>query len=97
MLRKEMQDTRKTVKDETEQMKQHYNKTMNDVLDIFEKQLTVIIIETVDKHNDNIGMIRDEVKAQTERTERQSDSMNSVEVQLEESAKREKLTQCKLI
>ena len=51
----------------------------------------------MDKHNENIVIIRDEVKAQTERTERQSDSVNSVEVQLKESAKREKLTQCKLI
>ena len=42
VLRKEMQDTRKTVKCEIEQMKQYFNNSMNGVFETFEKQWKAI-------------------------------------------------------
>ena len=94
VLRKE--DTRQTVTDEIKQMKQHFKNTMNGMLENVEKQLTSVI-QNVDKQSDNMAKMRNEVKGQVGCIERQTVRVNSVEVQLEESSEREKLTQVKLI
>ena len=96
LLRKEMQETRHTVKDEINQMKQHLNKTMNSMFENFEKQVTSVI-QKVEKQSDNVVKIRDEVKGQAECIERQTGRVHNVEIQLDESVKREKLTKTKLI
>lgn len=61
LLRKEMQETRQTVKGEINQMKQHFKNTMNSMFENFAKQLTSVI-QKVEKQSDNIIKIRDEVK-----------------------------------
>ena len=96
LLRKQMQETRHTLKDEISQMKQHFKNTMNSMFENFEKQLTSVI-QKVEKQSDNIVKIRDEVKGQAECIERQTDRVHNVEIQLEESMKRETMTKTKLI
>ena len=69
---------------------------MNGMFENFEKQLTSVI-QKVEKQNDNIVKIRDEVKSQAECIERQIDRVHSVGIQLKNSVKREKMTTTKLI
>lgn len=100
VLRKEMHDTKSTVKDGITQMKKHMELTMNDVLKKvatnFEIQLTSII-EKVNKQNDIIVMIKDDVKSQAKCVESNDNKVNSFEVQLEASKKREKIAKTRLI